>query len=43
MKWCKKVDGRKYFVDAEIRDGEGNRFAEADSLYVMMKKGAEKL
>jgi len=36
---CKEVKGRKYFMEAEVKDGEGNVLAKADSLWIRIVRG----
>jgi acyl-coenzyme A thioesterase PaaI-like protein len=36
---CKEVKGRKYFMEAEVKDGEGNVLANADSLWIRIVRG----
>ena len=33
---CREVRGRKWYVDAEVRDGEGGVLAKAESLWVRL-------
>jgi len=40
---CREVKGRKYFMEAEVRDGEGQKLAEAESLWIGINKSKEKL
>jgi acyl-coenzyme A thioesterase PaaI-like protein len=40
---CKRVEGRKYFMEAEVRDGEGVKLAEADSLWILLAERKERL
>ena len=37
--WIREVDGRKAFVNAELRDPDGNLLAEANGLMIMLLPG----
>ena len=40
---CEEIQGRKYFMKAEVRDGEGTKLAEADSLWILLAELKQKL
>lgn len=37
--WIREAEGRKAFVNAELRDGEGKLLAEANGLMIMLLPG----
>lgn len=35
--WCDKFEGRKAFIKGTMEDGNGKIYAEAESLFIMVK------